>query len=254
MEKLFDINEEGFSVRCKLFFNKDIHAVNNVVIATHGFGGFKDNNSIARFAEKIISKYKNYGVICFDWPCHGMDARKKLRLEECMTYMRLVVSYAKEKLNAENVYNYSTSFGGYLTLKYVAENENPFAKIALRCPAIKMYDVMDSHMSEEDRVKLSKNKDVISGYERKIVIDKAFMDELKECDITKKDYMDYADSMLIIHGTKDEMVPISYSEEFSDNNVIELIKVEGADHRFFDQKKLDFAIQKIIEFFAPKEA
>ncbi len=80
------------------------------------------------------------------------------------------------------------------------------------------------------------------------------MDELKECDITKKDYMDYADSMLIIHGTKDEMVPISYSEEFSDNNVIELIKVEGADHRFADQKKLDFAIQKIIEFFAPKEA
>ena len=32
------------------------------------------------------------------------------------------------------------------------------------------------------------------------------------------------------------------------------IKVEGADHRFMDQKKLDFIIQKIIELFAPKEA
>ena len=45
MEKLFDINELGYSVRCKLFYDKDIHAIDKVVIATHGFGGFKDNKS-----------------------------------------------------------------------------------------------------------------------------------------------------------------------------------------------------------------
>ena len=85
MEKLFDINEKGYSVRCKLFYDKDIHSIDKVVIATHGFGGFKDNKSVEKFAERIDTKYKGFGVITFDWPCHGQDARKKLLISECQT-------------------------------------------------------------------------------------------------------------------------------------------------------------------------
>ena len=72
MEKLFDINELGYSVRCKLFYDKDIHAIDKVVIATHGFGGFKDNKSVEKFAERIDTKYKGFGVITFDY-CTGID-------------------------------------------------------------------------------------------------------------------------------------------------------------------------------------
>ena len=64
------------------------------MICTHGFGGNKENHSAAKFAQQLITKYKGYGVLVFDWPCHGADARKKLVLEEFMTYLTLVVDYA----------------------------------------------------------------------------------------------------------------------------------------------------------------
>ena len=53
MEKYFDINESGFSIRCKLYYNKDLHNLPHIVVATYGFGGNKDNKAIEKFAERI---------------------------------------------------------------------------------------------------------------------------------------------------------------------------------------------------------
>ena len=252
MEKNFDINEQGFSIRCKLYYNKDLHAVKNVVLSLYGFGGNKDNNPTAKFAERLTTKYKGYGVICFDWPCHGQDARNKLILSECITYLELVIKYAKEELHAEAVYNYSVSFGSYITLKYIAEKGNPFNKIALRSTAVDLYSIMYDTMTEEDKAKLAKGKEVLHGYERKIKLNKEFLDDLKSSDIRQNEYYDYADDILMIHGTKDEMAPFAEAEKFAEENVIEMIPVEKADHPFSNPKYMDFAIQKIIEFFAPE--
>ena len=82
MEKDFSINEEGYSVRCRLFHQGHARMFKRVVICTHGFGSNKDKTNITRFAEKEIAKYKNDAVLAFDWPCHGQDARKKLELDE----------------------------------------------------------------------------------------------------------------------------------------------------------------------------
>ena len=49
--------------------------------------------------------------------------------------------------------------------------------------------------------------------------------------------------------TKDEVVPFEDSRMFADNNLIEFIPVEGADHRFQDPKKMDAAIKHIQTFF-----
>ena len=48
----------------------------------------------------------------------------------------------------------------------------------------------------------------------------------------------------------DEVVSYDSSREFADNNLIEFVTVEGADHRFHDPKKMDVAIKNILEFFA----
>ena len=93
MEKHFDINEEGYSVRCRFFVHdshKNERHFDHVAIVTHGFGSSKDTAGTAHFAEQLTSKYKDFAVIAFDWPCHGEDARKKLAIPECMTYLTLV--------------------------------------------------------------------------------------------------------------------------------------------------------------------
>ncbi|ABR74669.1 alpha/beta hydrolase [Actinobacillus succinogenes] len=251
MEKNFDINEQGHSIRCKLFYGKEPHSAENVVLILHGFGSSKEVKSNSKFGERLAAKYKNYAAIAFDLPAHGADARKKLTVTECLEYIRLVADYAKEKLHARNLYAYATSFGGYLALKYIAEKGNPFTKIALRAPAVQMRQTLLDNMTEDERNKVAKGKEVMLGFERKMKIGKDFLDELERGDIQQYEYFNFADNILIIHGTADEMVNIATSQEFADNNVIELIAVEGADHPFSNPKHMDWTIGKVVEFLAP---
>ncbi|MCR5216026.1 MAG: hypothetical protein K6C69_03745 [Lachnospiraceae bacterium] len=248
MEKLLDINQDGYSIRCKIYYAKEFRQIEEVVIATYGFGGSKENKGIAKMAERFLGKRKNGAVLVFDWPCMGADARKKLLLSECLTYLTLVIQYAKETLHATKLYNYSTSFGAFMTLKYIGEVEQPWDRIVLRSAAICLDRTMNQSISPEDHEKLKKGKEVLAGHERQLKIDQAFLDDLAKTDLMHQDFMGIADQCLLIHGTKDAMIPLEEIQEFSENNVIDLVIVEQADHGFMDPSKMDFAIAKTIEF------
>ncbi|MED9970062.1 MAG: prolyl oligopeptidase family serine peptidase [Ruminococcus sp.] len=248
-EKNFYVNESGASIHCKIYCS-DIKNLKRVVLYGHGFGGHKDNKAAERFAKKATAKRKDLGVVTFNLPCHGDDVRKTLVLSDCGEYITLVLNHIKTRFKVSEIYGYATSFGGYLFLKYISENGNPFKKLALRCPAIDMYSVITaSIMTENDKKALLHNKPVSVGFDKKIKINKAFIDDLKAYDIRKYDYSDRCDDILIIHGTKDEVVPIESSKEFADNNFIDFIAVENADHRFVDPLLMDNAIRDIIVFF-----
>ena len=253
MEKKFDINKEGYSVRCLYYCGKDPKAVTDIVIATYGFGGNKENHATKKFAERIISKYKHFGVITFDWPCHGEDARNRMILSEFLEYYQMVIDHARNDLGAERIYAYGTSLGGYITLLYLQEKGNPFTRIALRVPALHMFENFDSRITDDERKTLSKGKDITRGFTRKIKLSQDFLDELKAHDVSDKDYLDYADDMLIIAGSKDEYTSVEDIEQFCDDNVIEYEVVENADHPFTDPKLMDYAISKIIEWFGNEE-
>ncbi len=151
MAKYLDINENGCSIRCKLYCT-DPRAVRRVIVFCHGFGGHKDNKAAETFAEHAVAKRKGTAVIAFDWPCHGSDARKNLLLEDCDTYLTTVIAYVRERFATDELYAYGTSFGGYLLLKYLSEHGNPFRKVALRCPAINMLgSLMGVVSTEADR-------------------------------------------------------------------------------------------------------
>ena len=250
MQKNFDINESGYSIRCKLYCSS-VNAVKRAVIFGHGFGGHKDNRAAEKFAAKIISKHRDVGVVTFNWPCHGDDARKNLLLSECDTYLALVIEYVKKWFGTDELYGYATSFGGYLFLKYIAEHGNPFRKTALRCPSINMYTTFTNRiLSKDDLDKIQKGKPVLAGFDRKVRISRQFLEDLASFDISKLDFMDYADDLMILHGTKDEVIPFEDSAAFADQNVIEFVPVPNADHRFTDPKTMDLAIHTIIEFYA----
>ena len=247
--KYFSINNSGASVRCKIYFN-DLHGVKRVVIYGHGFGGHKDNKAAENFADYVLKKYKDISVLTYNAPCHGDDVRKALTLDDCNLYIKIVSGYAKEKLKAREIYSYATSFGGYLILKYIAENESPFKKIALRCPAVNMYEVLAGSIVEPAALKaLARNKSALVGFDRKIKINKQFLESLKVADIFKNDYKEYAENILIVQGTKDEVVSFGKVEEFADKNSIRFVPVEGADHRFQGQSIMNKAIKEIVSFF-----
>ena len=248
----FDINEDGYSVRCKITAGTDDRAHDRVVICTHGFGGNKDIPSIQKFAEKEVGKHKRDAVIAFDWPCHGRDARKKLELGECFSYLSIVVNYAKRELGASHLYIYSVSFGAYLTLAYLQEHGNPFDRIALRSTGIRMAQLMDDYVSPADRAKFDRGKEVEVGFDRLVKIDRSLIDDLAAHDITKAEFFDWADDIIMLHGENDQFIPIDEARAFADDNVIELVAVPDCDHTFHDPRKMDFAIHTVVEFFAPQ--
>lgn len=252
MEKYFTVNAEGCSIRCKLYTG-DREETRTLILFGHGFGGHKDNKAAERFARRIFAKNKGAALVTFDWPCHGEDARKLLRLEDCGRYLRLVLSDIREKFPSAALYAYATSFGGYLFLKYVSEVEMPFVKMALRCPAVNMYEILTRFiMTEENHKLLARGRPALVGFDRKLELDLVFLESLRQADITQRDFLPLADDLLILQGSADEIVPLAAVKDFAEKNVIDLEVVEGADHRFLDPAKMDLAIARIAAFFGLK--
>lgn len=216
----------------------------------HGFAGHKDNGSAQKFAERVLSNYKNAAVLVFNLPCHGDDVKKKIVLADCMSYIEIVIGYIRSEFRTESIYSYATSFGGYLVLKYISEHENPFVKIALRYPAVNMADVLKNTIMKNDELKrVLQGKTVQAGFNRKIEVNRRFLADLEESDIQKIDYLDYADDILILHGAKDEVVPFETGKTFAEKNLIEFIPVENADHRFQNPACKELAAKTVLKFF-----
>ena len=249
MEKYFEINKNNQNIRCKLYFDKQ-YPIQRVILFGHGFAGHKDNTSAQKFSERVLSKYKGIAVLVFNLPCHGDDVKKRLVLQDCLSYIGIVLDYIKTELHADQIYSYATSFGGYLILKYIHEFGNPFVKIALRCPAVNMAEVLSTTImknAELDMIRRGKNVQV--GFDRKIEINQQFMNDLEKADIQMLDYLDYAENILIIHGVRDEVVPFEASQRFADNNLIEFVPVQNADHRFQDPAGMELATKTVLQFF-----
>ena len=252
MDKHFSINAEGCSIRCKLYCDAP-SGVRRVILFGHGFGGHKDNRAAERFARRVLEKNKGVAIVTFDWPCHGDDVRRLLTLDDCDRYLRLVLEDLAERFRPERIDGYATSFGGYLFLKYLSEHPDPFCRLALRCPAVNMYEVLTNAIMEEEQAdRLARGKSALVGFDRKIEVTPAFLAELEKADITVRDYLAFADDILILHGVKDEVVPIRAVRDFAENNVIDFIPVPDADHRFQDPKKMELANNEILRFFELK--
>lgn len=249
MIKYFDINKENCSIHCDLYYNEQ-EVVNRVIVYGHGFCGHKDNRASEKFAKHILSKYKDIGVVTFNLPCHGDDIRKNLLLNDCDLYIKLVAEYVRETYKTDVLYVYATSFGGYLFLKYIAEHGNPFQKCVFRCPAVNMFEVLtNSVMSEGEYEAVIRGKPALVGFDRKIKVTGSFLEDLKKADLFLYDFTPYHEDILIMHGTKDEIVPFEKSKMFAEKNKIDFVPVEDADHRFVDSKKMNLATEYTTLFF-----
>ena len=249
MKKSFTINEKGNSIRCLMYY-ADIKAVRRAVICAHGFVGNKDNKSAERFSDYVLKKHKDVAVMIHNAPCHGDDVKKKLTLEDCEKYISLATAYAKKRFNTDELYVYANSFGGYQFLKYISENGSPYKKLALRCPAVNMFTVLSEIViAHEGRKALERNKPILVGFDRKIKITRQFLDELRDSDISERDFGAFADDIIIVQGTRDEIVSFDFVKAFADKNGIKFVPVENADHRFIDPLKMDEAIKEITEFY-----
>lgn len=249
MDRYFEINRQGHNVRCKLYCDNPRKA-QALVIFCHGFGGHKDNGAAEKFARKLMSKWPGTGMVTFNLPCHGDDVKKKLNLEDCLEYLSLVVDWARNSCPQAVLFGHATSFGGYVMLSYLAREGNPFRAVALRCPAVHMHQVITrAIMGPEETAQLEKGKDALVGFDRKIPVSREFLEQLRANDIRQLDYSALAGSVLILQGTRDEIVEYDQVLEFCLDQNLEFLEIPDADHRFRHPGTLELAHKEILNFF-----
>ena len=250
-EQSFIVSRNGYNVSCKLYY-EDKKAIPAVVLFGHGFGGHKDNKAAERFAQRALDKL-HFATVTFNWPCHGDDVRKKLRLADCDGYLTAMIEDIQNRFKGPRLFAYATSFGGFLFLKYMADHGSPVERVALRSPAVDLYWIQTHRiMSPEKLERVEKGKEVSVGFDRKVDLDKVFLDEIRAVDLLHHDFTAYMDDVLILQGRRDEIVPFDMVQSFADDQLMELVPIDNADHRFQDPKAMDEAIKTILEFFSGK--
>jgi len=249
--KYFNVSGRGVSVRCKMIFDEIVPG-GRVILCGTGFGGHKDGRAFERFARRVLKKNRDVAIVVFDWPCHGDDVKKKMSLEDCGLYLDLVLDWARKRFRTDDsrLYGYAVSFGGYFFLHYFSQRGCPFVRTVLRCPALPMHETLNhSVLRPEDREGLAAGRTVQVGFDRKVPVDARFLTELQSNDVTRRDYTAFSDRLMILHGTKDEIVPMENTASFARDQGIPFLPVENADHRFTDPDRMEYAIEEIIRFF-----
>ena len=247
-EQAYTVSRNGCNVSCKLYY-EDKKAIRGVVLFGHGFGGHKDNRAAERFAQRALDKLK-LCTVTFNWPCHGDDVRKKLRLADCDGYLTAVIEDIQARYGHPRLLGYATSFGGFLFLKYMADHGDPFEKLALRCPAVDLYGIQTERiMTPAERERIERGKEAMVGFDRKVALDRTYLEEIRSVDLFRLDFTPYMGQVLILHGTRDEIVPLDMVRRFADDQLMELVLIDNADHRFQDPRAMDDAIKSIMEFF-----
>ena len=249
-EQNFTVSRNGYNVSCKLYCDEK-KPVDTVVLFGHGFGGHKDNKAAERFAQRALDKRRGMATVTFNWPCHGDDVRKKLRLGDCDGYLSAMIEDARDRFHGPRLLGYATSFGGFLFLKYMADHGSPFERVALRSPAVDLYWIQTHRiMSPEELERVEKGKEASVGFDWKVDLDKVFLDEIRAVDLVHHDFTAYMDDVLILQGRRDEIVPFDMVQSFADDQLMELVPIDNADHRFQDPRAMDEAIKAILEFFS----
>lgn len=250
-EKRFALFANEREIECSILCNCDDSecGVDSLVILCHGFADDKDSSYNRLISERIMESDLRAAAISFDLPCHGDDGGDVLLLEECDVYIRTVTDFAREAFEPEHIYAVGISFGAYLILKYISEHGDPYERAAFLSAAVTIHDILLHFiMTEEERKALKKGETVMAGFDVKVPVTAAFVSGLHDADIREMDLSDVRNEILLVHGVDDEVVSYSDIKRFSEDQGIQLVSVPGADHRFLDEEKMEYALEKICGF------
>lgn len=200
-----------------------------ILLCLHGFAGSKRSSVIAAVAEAL--KGDGIGVVTFDWPAHGESSAPgaALTVENCLEDLTAV--YASLRAHGLPVSCFATSFGGYLATLWRHEHPSAFRKLILRSPALKMNEVFDRILTDEEKTALLNGGTITVERGRPMTLDRAFSDGLARHDAFSPSAPS-PDSILILQGDRDEVVLPQDTAAYAEKNGICIEWFRGSDHYY----------------------
>ena len=213
-----------------------------LIIICHGFGGSHEVNLVS------AALYANagYAVCSIDF-CGGSD-----KTISDGSVMEMSVITEKEDLLAvvdqirklpyidkTGIYLWGESQGALVAALTAAEIPDKIAGEILLYPALNLPDI--------GKLQFTKKEDVTDSVFLDVKIGPGYYQDIWDLDIYQS-ISGYPGPVMLLHGDKDELVPIAYSEEAK--NVLKNVSyhiVEGQGHSFYGEagRKVD---RMILEF------
>ena len=215
--------------------------INKIIIYCHGLGSNK--TWATRFYDDLLKN--KIGIISFDFPGHGEDKTdfSLFNLNLCITYLEEVITYAKITYNVP-IYLFGCSFGGFVILNKLIQNNTNIEKTMLMCPAINFCEIMEHK----------------SGISLDYFNTNAFMPLYNNIEIYKDAYLEFKNgdnaiknsefqNISIIHGTSDKTVIYKDISDFCNKNDVMLMTIEDGKHELYnyDNEIVDFLLKNVSE-------
>lgn len=239
---VFELPTQNYNIPCKLF-EPENGQPDFVVVGVHGFAGDKESSVLTALAESLCSN--RAALICFDFPAHGHSRADDcfLRVNNCKNDLLTVIGFVIKQFPQKKYGLFATSFGGYISLLCAKQLVN--WKIVLRAPAVTMAETFIQRILPISKEDFLEKGGAECGYERTMFVSCDFYRDLLDNKIIVPPY-----SLMIIHGTNDDIVPYQAIHHLSKiHNNIKLVSIEGANHRFKRTGELECIVEKAISWY-----
>jgi len=227
----------------------------SVVVLSHGFSSSKESRVYIEL-QRALNRI-GIGTLRYDYYGHGKahalgkyDVTKDVTLTKCVESLRAAVEYVHFR-GDYNVGLMGASFGGLLSI--IVASEDPDIKaLALKSPVTEPKELWRMRIGEKGIEEWRQNGILyFDKLGENFELDYSFWEDLQTYDT-----LDMAQLIscptLIVHGTRDSVVPISHSKIFAEITNAKLKTIKGADHGYRDPKEFRFMKKLIVDFFKDK--
>ena len=248
MERRFILREDGLQIPCVLE-EPEACSVRRCIIGVHGICGSKDSKILEDIAEEM--GLFGAATLRFDFPAHGDSPVTdwELSLKGCQKTLEAVVRWAKRAYPFVDMGIFASGFGAFVTLvalddlRLIQEN----LKLVLQTPDLSMSHTL-LHMISMTEAAFQKAGRVIIGAtaKRAVEVPYSFYEELQ----SQMVYYNHEMPMLLLHGERDELIPLSYLDPFRRfNPQSKLVVIPGADHQFRGAGQWDMVVDLTRDWF-----
>ena len=203
------------------------------ILIIHGFGGWVyDEEYLSTNLEFI----KNYDVFTFTLPGHDGFPGKYTRFDWINSAEKQIENLINH--GYKNIYLVGHSMGGVIST-YISSKYKEVKKLVLAAPAFHYLKFKNDKPDIIESIIFS--PEVIKEYKADVIFSRWF-------NLPKQVYV----PTLIIHGTRDNLVPsssVNYVYNNLSSNYKELLEVKGINHDIFRSDRKEVVTNLIIKFF-----
>ncbi len=219
-----------------------------LVIICHGFGTTKTKRKYIRLARTLeknkIASFRFDFEGCGDSEGDIETITLKRCLSDLVSAMKCVLK--QRNINRNKIVFLGSSFGATIVASFITQRKLPVKTLVFWSPALSQKELFQLWCTKSE-LKKWKEKGYRIHKEKKMGV--SYFRENENKDYTSL-LSQIKTPILIIHGQKDETVPIKFSKKLvRDYKNIKLIAIPKADHKFEDYHIQTALIQKTVRWF-----